>query len=66
MSADAAAAANRPADRQASRRASSRFPLPMALLMSLIARLPDAVVARLVRVEAGPEPGRRSVGAIAR
>jgi short-subunit dehydrogenase len=35
-----------------------RFPLPMALLMSLIARLPDTVVARLVRVEAGLEPAR--------
>ncbi len=28
-----------------------RFPLPMALLAALIARLPDAVVARLVHVE---------------
>ncbi len=29
----------------------ARFPLPMSILMSLIARLPDAIVARLVRVE---------------
>jgi hypothetical protein len=28
----------------------------MALLMSLIARLPDAVVARLVRAEPDPNP----------
>jgi short-subunit dehydrogenase len=34
----------------------ARFPLPMALLMSLVARLPDAVVARLLQVEAGPGP----------
>jgi short-subunit dehydrogenase len=34
----------------------ARFPWPMALLMSLIVRLPDAVVARLVRVESGPPP----------
>jgi short-subunit dehydrogenase len=34
----------------------ARFPLPMSLLTTLIARLPDAVVARLVRVEAGPGP----------
>jgi short-subunit dehydrogenase len=34
-----------------------RFPWPMALLMALIARLPDALVARLVRVDpATPEP----------
>jgi short-subunit dehydrogenase len=33
-----------------------RFPRPMALLMALIARLPDAVVARLVRAEGEPEP----------
>jgi hypothetical protein len=32
-----------------------RFPLPMSLLMSLIARLPDAIVARIVHVEPGPE-----------
>jgi hypothetical protein len=32
-----------------------RFPLPMAILMSVIARLPDAIVARLVPVDA-PEP----------
>ena len=38
------------------------FPLPMVLLMSLIARLPDSLVARLVRVEPGPnrpEPNAR-------
>jgi short-subunit dehydrogenase len=34
----------------------ARFPLPMSLLTSLIARLPDAVVARLLRVEADPGP----------
>jgi hypothetical protein len=28
-----------------------RFPWPMAMLMALIARLPDALVARVVRVE---------------
>jgi short-subunit dehydrogenase len=33
-----------------------RFPWPMAMLMSLIAKLPDAVVARLVPVEPGPHP----------
>ena len=32
-----------------------RFPLSMSLLMSLIARMPDALVARLVHVESGPE-----------
>jgi hypothetical protein len=32
------------------------FPLGMELLMSLIARMPDAVVARLVRAEPGSEP----------
>ena len=35
-----------------------RFPRRMAMLMSLIARLPDAVVARLVHVERGPAPAR--------
>ena len=35
-----------------------RFPLPMSLLMSVIARLPDAIVARLVAVESPPEPAR--------
>jgi short-subunit dehydrogenase len=35
-----------------------RFPLPMSLLMSVIARLPDAVVARLVHVEPGPDAAR--------
>ena len=55
MSADAAA--RRIARLIARRRGGVvRFPLPMALLTSLIARLPDAVVARLVRVEAGPGP----------
>jgi hypothetical protein len=34
----------------------ARFPLPMSLLMSLVARLPDAIVAQLVRVEPAPEP----------
>ena len=33
-----------------------RFPLGMSLLMWLIARLPDAIVARLVRVEPDPTP----------
>ena len=52
MSADAAA--RRIARLIARRRGGVvRFPLPMALLMSLIARLPDAIVARLVRVEPG-------------
>src|SRR5208282_2491275 len=56
MSADAAA--RRIARLIARRRGGVHcFPLPMALLMSLIARLPDAVVARLVPVEAGPAPG---------
>ncbi len=32
------------------------FPLPMALLTSLIARLPDAIVARLLAHEHGDEP----------
>jgi short-subunit dehydrogenase len=32
-----------------------RFPLPMSLLMSLIARLPDALVARLIPIESIPE-----------
>jgi short-subunit dehydrogenase len=32
------------------------FPLRMALLMYLIARLPDAVVARVVRADPGSEP----------
>jgi short-subunit dehydrogenase len=55
MSADAAA--RRIARLIARRRGGvARFPMPMALLTSLIARLPDAVVARLVRVEAGPGP----------
>ena len=53
MSADAAA---RRIARVIARRTSGvvRFPLPMALLAALIARLPDAIVARLVHVE--PEP----------
>jgi short-subunit dehydrogenase len=55
MSADAAA--RRIARLIARRRGGiACFPMPMALLTSLIARLPDAVVARLVRVEAGPGP----------
>jgi short-subunit dehydrogenase len=55
MSADAAA--RRIARLIAKRRGGiACFPIPMALLTSLIARLPDAVVARLVRVEAGPGP----------
>jgi short-subunit dehydrogenase len=33
-----------------------RFPLPMSILMSVIARLPDAIVARLVEVEPQSEP----------
>jgi short-subunit dehydrogenase len=37
-----------------------RFPLPMAILMSLIARLPDSVVARLIHAEPGSETGRDS------
>jgi len=36
------------------------FPMPMALLMSLIARLPDAVVARLVRAETSPDLDRET------
>ena len=35
-----------------------RFPLPMSILMSLIARLPDAIVERLVRVEPASNPAR--------
>jgi short-subunit dehydrogenase len=61
MSADAAA--HRIA-RLITRRTSGvvRFPLPMALLTDLIARLPDALVARLVPVESAPQgdPGRDS------
>jgi hypothetical protein len=34
--------------------------MPMALLTFLIARLPDAVVARLVRVEAGPDTAAKT------
>ncbi len=60
MSADAAA--RRIARLIARRRGGvARFPLPMSLLMSLIARLPDAVVARLVRsrtaARASPDDG---------
>jgi short-subunit dehydrogenase len=33
-----------------------RFPWPMSLLTSLIVRLPDALVARLVRFDTGPRP----------
>jgi short-subunit dehydrogenase len=55
MSADAAA--QRIARLIARRRGGVvRFPMPMAFLTSVIARLPDAVVARLVRVEADLEP----------
>jgi short-subunit dehydrogenase len=55
MSADAAA--RRIARLIARRRGGVvRFPWRMAMLMSLIARLPDAVVARLVRVESDPDP----------
>jgi len=55
MSADAAA--RRIARLIARRRGGVQcFPMRMALLMSLIARLPDAVVARLVRAETGREP----------
>jgi short-subunit dehydrogenase len=36
----------------------ARFPLPMSLLMSLIARLPDAIVARLIKVEPAQDPAR--------
>jgi short-subunit dehydrogenase len=57
MSADAAA--RRIARLIARRRGGvARFPLPMSLLMSVIARLPDAIVARLVRVEPPPVPAR--------
>jgi len=56
MSADAAA--RRIARLIARRRGGvRRFPMPMALLMSLIARLPDAVVARLIRAEPDREAG---------
>jgi short-subunit dehydrogenase len=34
-----------------------RFPLPMSLLMRVIARLPDALVARVMRYDAGASPG---------
>ena len=59
MSADAAA---RRIARVIARRRGGvvRFPWPMAMLMSLIARLPDAVVARLVpRRDASPIRTRR-------
>jgi short-subunit dehydrogenase len=57
MSADAAA--RRIAQRIIRRRGGvARFPLPMSLLMLLIARLPDAIVARLVRVEPPRDPAR--------
>jgi short-subunit dehydrogenase len=53
----AEAAARRIAQLIARRRGGiARFPLPMSLLTSLIARLPDAVVARLVPVESDPGP----------
>jgi short-subunit dehydrogenase len=56
MSADAAA--RRIAGLIARRRGGvDRFPLPMVLLISLIARLPDSIVARLVRAEPGSETG---------
>ena len=55
MSADAAA---RRIARSIARRRGGvvRFPLPMSLLMSVIARLPDAIVARLIRVEPDRDP----------
>jgi NADP-dependent 3-hydroxy acid dehydrogenase YdfG len=54
MSADAAA--RRIARLIARRRGGvARFPLPMSFLMRLIARLPDAVVNRLLHSEADPE-----------
>jgi short-subunit dehydrogenase len=54
MSADAAA--GRIARLIATRRGGLvRFPLSMSLLMSLIARLPDALVARLIHFESIPE-----------
>jgi short-subunit dehydrogenase len=54
MSADAAA--GRIARLIATRRGGLvRFPLSMSLLMSLIARLPDALVARLIQFESIPE-----------
>ena len=57
MSADAAA--RRIARLVARRRGGVvRFPLPMSILMSLIARLPDAIVERLVRVEPASDPAR--------
>jgi NADP-dependent 3-hydroxy acid dehydrogenase YdfG len=57
MSADAAA--RRIARFVARRRGGvARFPLPMSLLMSVIVRLPDAIVARLVRIEPPKEPAR--------
>jgi short-subunit dehydrogenase len=56
MSADAAA--RRIARLIARRRGGVvRFPWPMAMLMALVARLPDAVVARLVPIAAAPHPG---------
>jgi short-subunit dehydrogenase len=55
MSADAAA--RRIARLIAGRRGGVvRFPLPMSLLTSVIARLPDAIVARLIRVEPERDP----------
>jgi short-subunit dehydrogenase len=57
MSADAAA--RRIAQRIIRRRGGvARFPLPMSILMSLIARLPDAIVACLVRVEPPKDPAK--------
>jgi short-subunit dehydrogenase len=35
-----------------------KFPLAMSLVMAVLARLPDAIVGRLVRVEPAPEPAR--------
>lgn len=56
MSADAAA--RRIARLIARRRGGVvRFPWPMVILMALVARLPDAVVARLVPIPAAPHPG---------
>jgi short-subunit dehydrogenase len=59
MSADAAA--RRIAGLIARRRGGvDCFPLPMVLLMALIARLPDSLVARLIGAEPGSESGREA------
>ncbi len=57
MSADAAA--RRIARLIAQRRGGVvRFPLPMSLLMSVVARLPDAIIARVVRVKPSSKPAK--------